>query len=108
VTKAPFDNVKVRRAVGQAIDRENVVKVAQGFAIPAHSMIPPGFPGAIDTPQIRAIQKYDRRRHRSPQGHSVRGRQELAEDHALDARRGASAPSRSPKRCRPCCSRAST
>jgi oligopeptide transport system substrate-binding protein len=59
VTKPPFDNVKVRRAVGQAIDRENVVKVAQGFAVPAHSMIPPGFPGAIDNEKIRAIQKYD-------------------------------------------------
>jgi oligopeptide transport system substrate-binding protein len=59
VTKAPFDNVKVRRAVGHAIDRANVVKVAQGFAIPAHSMIPPGFPGAIDDPKIRAIQRFD-------------------------------------------------
>src|SRR5512132_2961221 len=36
VTKAPFDNLKVRRAVGHAIDRENVVQVAQGLAVPAH------------------------------------------------------------------------
>lgn len=59
VTKPPFDNVKVRRAVGHAIDRENIVKVAQGFAIPAHSMIPPGFPGDTNDPKIKAIQKFD-------------------------------------------------
>jgi ABC-type oligopeptide transport system substrate-binding subunit len=61
VTKPPFDNVKVRRAVSQAIDRDNVVKVAQGLAIPAWSMIPPGFPGAVDDPKIKAIQKFDKR-----------------------------------------------
>ena len=59
VTKAPFDNVKVRRAIGHALDRENVVKVSQGFAIPAHSMIPTGFPGAIDDKKIRDIQRFD-------------------------------------------------
>jgi oligopeptide transport system substrate-binding protein len=59
VTKPPFDNVKVRRAVGHAIDRANVVKVAQGFAAPAWSMIPPGFPGALDDPKIKALQRFD-------------------------------------------------
>jgi ABC-type oligopeptide transport system substrate-binding subunit len=59
VTKAPFDNVKVRRAVGHAVDRENVVKVSQGLAIPAHSMIPPGFPGATDDKRIKDIQRFD-------------------------------------------------
>jgi ABC-type oligopeptide transport system substrate-binding subunit len=61
VTKPPFDNLKVRRAVSQAVDRENVVKVAQGLAIPAWSMIPPGFPGAVDDPKIKAIQKFDKK-----------------------------------------------
>ena len=61
VTKPPFDNIKVRRAVSQAIDRENVVKVSQGLAIPAWSMIPPGFPGATDDAKIKAIQKYDKK-----------------------------------------------
>jgi oligopeptide transport system substrate-binding protein len=61
VTKPPFDNLKVRRAVAHAIDRDNVVKVAQGLAVPAWSMIPPGFPGAVDTPAIRAIQRFDKK-----------------------------------------------
>jgi len=61
VTKPPFDNLKVRRAVAHAIDRDNVVKVAQGLATPAWSMIPPGFPGAVDTPAIKAIQRFDKK-----------------------------------------------
>jgi ABC-type oligopeptide transport system substrate-binding subunit len=61
VTKPPFDNLKVRKAVGHAIDRENVVKVSQGFAVPAWSMIPPGFPGAVDDAKIKAIQRYDKK-----------------------------------------------
>ena len=42
------------------------------------------------------------------QGHAVRGREELAQDHALDARRGRSARSRWPRRSRRCCSTTST
>jgi ABC-type oligopeptide transport system substrate-binding subunit len=60
-TKPPFDNLKVRRAVAHAVDRENVVKVSQGLAIPAWSMIPPGFPGAVDDPKIKAIQRFDKK-----------------------------------------------
>lgn len=59
VTKPPFDNLKVRRAIAHALDRESIVKVAQGFAIPAYSMIPPGFPGSLDDPKIRNLQKFD-------------------------------------------------
>src|SRR6266576_77618 len=59
VTKAPFDDLKARRAGAHAIDRENVVRVAQGFAIRAHAMIPPGFPGALDDKKTRDLQRFD-------------------------------------------------
>jgi ABC-type oligopeptide transport system substrate-binding subunit len=59
VTKPPFDNLKVRKALAHAVDREAVAKVAQGFSIPAHCMIPPGFPGFVDDKKIREIQKFD-------------------------------------------------
>ena len=59
VTKPPFDNLKVRKAVAHAVDRESVAKVAQGFAIPAHCMIPPGFPGFVEDKNIKDLQKFD-------------------------------------------------
>ena len=59
VTKPPFDNLKVRQALGHAIDREAVAKVAQGFALPAHCMIPPGFPGYLEDKKTRDLQRFD-------------------------------------------------
>ena len=59
VTKPPFDNLQVRKAVAHAVDREAVAKVAQGFSIPAHCMIPPGFPGFIDDKKVKDIQRFD-------------------------------------------------
>jgi len=61
VTKPPFDSLSVRRAVSHAIDREAVAKVSQGFATPAHSMIPPGVPGHIVRTDIHRIQRFDPR-----------------------------------------------
>jgi oligopeptide transport system substrate-binding protein len=46
VTKAPFDNVKVRQAFATAIDRVSFInKVHAGVGIPAYSWIPPGMAG---------------------------------------------------------------
>jgi ABC-type oligopeptide transport system substrate-binding subunit len=59
VTKPPFDNLKVRKAVAHAVDRDAVAKVAQGFSIPAHCMVPPGFPGFVDDKKTRDIQRFD-------------------------------------------------
>ena len=89
MTKPPFDNVKVRRAVAHAIDRENVVRVAQGFAIPAHAMIPPGFPGAVDDKKIRDIQRFDPKAAMAQlKGTPFEGGTQLAEDHPDHARGG--------------------
>jgi oligopeptide transport system substrate-binding protein len=52
VTKAPFDNVKVRQAFAQAFDREAWVRdVFNGLALPTQTFIPPGFPGYEETDQ---------------------------------------------------------
>ena len=65
----PFDNLKVRQAFSHAIDRNAVCASAlQGFATPAYSMLPPGFP-AEATEALKPVQRYD----------PERGRQLLAE-----------------------------
>ena len=55
----PFDDARVRRAIAHAIDRQSLSStVLNDLAIPAHSMLPPGFPG-YSAEQFRASQTYD-------------------------------------------------
>ncbi|HZQ45618.1 MAG TPA: peptide ABC transporter substrate-binding protein, partial [Verrucomicrobiae bacterium] len=43
VTKKPFDDVRVRQALGLAIDRERITKkITRAGEQPAHSLVPPG------------------------------------------------------------------
>jgi oligopeptide transport system substrate-binding protein len=45
-TTPPFDDVRVRQALGAAVDWERVIGLsAFGGQVPAHSMVPPGIPG---------------------------------------------------------------
>jgi len=45
VTKPPFDNVKIRRAFAQAVDRREIPKILKGGEIPTASWIPKGLLG---------------------------------------------------------------
>lgn len=46
VQRPPLNDVRVRRALAMAVDREALInKVAQGIGKPAYSLIPPGMPG---------------------------------------------------------------
>ena len=57
--KPPFDNLKVRQAFSHAIDRDALCKtVLKDQAVPAYSMLPPGFPG-YQGDALKGIQNYD-------------------------------------------------
>lgn len=44
--QAPFDDVRIRRALNMLVDREKIIKaVYQGRAVPANGSIPPGISG---------------------------------------------------------------
>ena len=45
VTKPPFDKVEVRRAVNMAINKDRIVQVINGRALPANQPLPPSMPG---------------------------------------------------------------
>lgn len=48
-TRAPFDDVRVRQALGAAVDWQRVVTLgAAGGTVAADSMVPPGIPGGGD------------------------------------------------------------
>jgi ABC-type oligopeptide transport system substrate-binding subunit len=45
-TRPPFDNVRVRQAIGKAVDWHRIVELGDlGSSKPATSMVPPGIPG---------------------------------------------------------------
>ncbi len=59
VTKAPFDNKKVRQAISHLVDRDAIIEnITKPLASkPAYSFLAPGFPG--HNPDLKSIQNYD-------------------------------------------------
>lgn len=57
----PFNDINVRKAFAHAVDREAIVKNVYGEikAMPAHSMLMPGYPGADVEGKLVDYQKYD-------------------------------------------------
>jgi ABC-type transport system substrate-binding protein len=58
---APFNDVKVRKAFAYALDRESIVKNVYGEikAMPAHSMLMPGYPASDTKGALKQYQTYD-------------------------------------------------
>ena len=56
---APCNDLRVRQAIAHAIDREALcTTVLNGLAVPAYSMLPPGFPGYTGD-QLKDLQAYN-------------------------------------------------
>jgi len=49
VRVAPFDDVRVRRALNYALDKQHAAKLLAGLAVPSHGLLPPSMPGRDDT-----------------------------------------------------------
>ncbi len=45
VNMAPFDNVDVRKAVNMAVNKDRIVRIINGRAVPANQPLPPTMPG---------------------------------------------------------------
>ena len=48
VEAPPFDDVRVRRALNHAVNKDHLVKLLGGLAVPSHGLLPPGMPGRDD------------------------------------------------------------
>jgi peptide/nickel transport system substrate-binding protein len=48
----PFDDLKVRQAVNHAIDPDAINRVQGGVISPAHTTLPPGVPGHVDSEDL--------------------------------------------------------
>ncbi len=59
VSKAPYNNLKFRQALGHLLDRESITKnITKALARPAYSFLAAGFPAA-DPEGLKGIQTYD-------------------------------------------------
>lgn len=45
VTRPPFNDVRVRRALNYALNKDHTTRLLLGTAVPAHGILPPGMPG---------------------------------------------------------------
>ena len=55
----PYSDLRVRQAIAHAIDRDLLCqRVLNDLAIPAYTMLPPGFPGYAGD-ELKGIQNYD-------------------------------------------------
>lgn len=50
VTRPPYNDVRVRRALAMALDRDEIIATAGAGEMPARTMVPPGIPGYTPQP----------------------------------------------------------
>jgi ABC-type transport system substrate-binding protein len=57
----PFNDLNVRKAFAYAVDRDSIVKNVYGEikAMPAHSLLMPGFPASDTTDELASYQNFD-------------------------------------------------